>query len=182
MKTKIKNLLILSVIFIAAIGILILNISKLFSNNKQIDTVSGAEEIIKEDDLDKSPDLENNVSINEYYNISEDKDAIPIENGKVLSEIYSVDIPNYSILGDFYNWNEEASRLNYFIIENAILMKVKNNVKYEVVPESMTPVDLEKEIIWSFKCRDFYTKKEVFSVGFTRQGRAIVEKIKNIVQ
>lgn len=184
MKNKIKNLLLLVLIFVVLVGILIFNISKLYSGGKKNENNLSGSEILKEDDLNNSPNFEDNVSINEYYDNSKDEEdvEVPIESGKVLSDIYTIDITNYSILSDFYNWDEEAARLNYFNIENAILVKSKKDAKYEIVPDSMTPLDLEKDIILSFKCRDFYSKKEVFNITLSRHGRVVAEEIKNIVQ
>lgn len=184
MKNKIKNLLFLSLILLALIGVLAFNISKFSSSWKKNNVNSNNSDVLKEDDSGNLPNSGENISINEYYSNSEDGEdvEVPIENGKVLSDIYNVDISNYSILSEFYGWDEEAARLNYFIIENAILMKLKKDAKYEIVPDSMTPLDLEKETILTFKCRDFYSKKELFSITFNRHGRAIAEEIKNIVQ
>lgn len=181
MKNKIKSILVLTVILLASVGILISTIAKLLPRNTNVDAVTGSE-IIKEEDFNKNPNFDENVSIDDYYDISSDEYDVPIENGKLLSDIYEVEIANFSILSDFYNWNEDSSRVNYDIIVNSILMKIKKEAKYEVVPDSMTPIDLDSDIIMSFKCRDFYTKEELFSVGCTRSGRAIVEEIKNIVQ
>ena len=185
MKKKMINLLLIGVIFVFVLIFLSSNIHELFSpfNNKNNST--DIADISKEDifgtNFKNDENIENNSKEDDIENNHIEytpKKDIPIVNGKVLSDIYSIDIVNYNIMKDFYGWTDDESLLNYYMFENSILFHTRQDGKYEIIPESMSPTKPSDDIYITFKCRDFYTKEEAFEIIYNISGRVIANKIK----
>ena len=182
MKKKMINLLLIGVIFVFMLIFLSSNIHELFSpfNNKNNST--DIADISKEDifgtNFKNDENIENNSKEDDIENNHIEytpKKDIPIVNGKVLSDIYSIDIVNYNIMKDFYGWTDDESLLNYYMFENSILFHTRQDGKYEIIPESIIPFHTVIQScklvlgVWSVACdnkiiRIFQSYHSSFSV------------------
>lgn len=185
MKRKTINLLIIGTIFLFILIFVVLSIHELFSSVSNESNITNTSDITKEDifgtSLKDDENIKNNSKEDDVIEENIDftpKEDIPIVNGTVLSDIYSIDIVNYNIMKDFYGWTDDEALLNYYMFENSILLHTKQDGKYEIVPESMSEKHPNDNIYISFRCRDFYTKEEVFEIIYNVSSRVIVNKIK----